>query len=81
MSHNDEGDELGWVTRESKTYIGSSFTFATENYMYDPTKFEESRDFILRKLEDIFCNKGKARFEKVPKDNGRSIYLFKIAIF
>lgn len=81
MAHNDEGDELGWVTRESKTYIGSSFTFATENYMYDPTKFEESRDFILRKLENIFGNKGKARFEKVPKDNGRSIYLFKIPLF
>lgn len=81
MAHNDEGDELGWVTRESKAYIGSTFTFETEHYMYDPTKFEESRDFVLRKLEDIFGNKGKARFEKVPKDNDRSIYRFKISIF
>ncbi len=81
MKYSDEGDELGWVQEESNAYIGSTFHFETEHYMYDSTKFEESRDFVLRKLEDIFGNKYKARFKKVQKDNDRSIYRFTISTF
>lgn len=61
MEYNSEGDEIGWVERESDVYIGTTFTLdgptfgEAEGYDFFS---EEKKEFILRKLEAIFGEKG-----------------------
>ena len=70
MKYSSEGDELGWVQRESDVYIGSIWTLDAptigdeEGYAYIN---EDIKDFILRKLEAIFHMKG-AYCRETPRE-------------
>lgn len=71
MAHNSEGDEIGWVERESDVYIGTTFTLSGpvvgEEKGY--TIFsDDMKAFILRKLEAIFDEKGAYCRETPYKD-------------
>lgn len=61
MKYSSEGDELGIVERESDVYIGTTWTLdapTTEGEEGYTILSEEMKDFILRKLESIFNEKG-----------------------
>ena len=90
MAHNSEGDEIGWVERESDVYIGTTFTLSGpvsgEEKGYT-TFSEDMKAFILRKLEAIFGEKGAyCKEEQFPENDNPIVgetfhYQFKISNF
>ena len=90
MAHNSEGDEIGWVERESDVYIGTTFTLSGpvsgEEKGYT-TFSEDMKAFILRKLEAIFGEKGAyCKEEQFPENDNPVVgetfhYQFKISNF
>ena len=87
MEYNSEGDEIGWVERESDVYIGTTFTLSgpvVEEEKGYTTFSEEKKDFILRKLETIFGEKGAYCDAEVHEDKALGelyYYEFRISNF
>lgn len=89
MKYNDEGDEMGWVERESDVYIGSTFILDGPTYGDEEgytSINEDMKAFILRKLEAIFNEKGAYCKERPcekpdPLHEGLFHYEFRISNF
>ncbi len=83
MAHNSEGDEIGWVERESDAYVGTVFSLEYPIVAGEPFLTElsdENTAFILRKLEDIFKIKG-AWFRRTGDNGVLWHYEFRLATF